>query len=60
MSAARAGTQPFDEDLHQRVVNLQNDLFDQRELNAVARVEKPREAEQASLAIAFPQPVLSR
>ncbi|GAA6054857.1 hypothetical protein JCM3770_004112 [Rhodotorula araucariae] len=34
-------TQPFNDELHQRVLKYQNDLFDAREINARERVDAP-------------------
>ena len=39
-------TQPFSEDLHQRVLNYQNELFDAREVNIAKRREEPEMAAQ--------------
>ncbi|BGP28248.1 serine/arginine repetitive matrix protein 2 [Rhodotorula toruloides] len=39
-------TQPFDENLHQRVLNYQNELFDAREVNARERVDAPTRTAQ--------------
>ncbi|GAA5988547.1 hypothetical protein JCM10908_003616 [Rhodotorula pacifica] len=39
-------TQPFDENLHQRVLKYQNDLFDAREINARERVDAPARTAQ--------------
>ncbi|GAA5868035.1 hypothetical protein JCM3774_001576 [Rhodotorula dairenensis] len=39
-------TQPFDDNLHQRVLKYQNDLFDAREINARERVDAPARTAQ--------------
>ncbi|ORY88678.1 Serine/arginine repetitive matrix protein 2 [Leucosporidium creatinivorum] len=40
-SGSNVQTQPFSEDLHQRVLTYQNELFDAREENIRKRVEEP-------------------
>lgn len=41
-------TQPFDDNLHQRVLKYQNDLFDAREINARERVDAPARTAQVN------------
>lgn len=43
-------TQPFDDNLHQRVLKYQNDLFDAREINARERVDAPARTAQVKRA----------